>query len=237
VSGSPCRCSACANSKGSSTVAMPGTRAARSCRCRAMRSAISASPARAVAMKTARCPADCASPADANASARRDLPLRCPPRISSLRASVNGSTMLCTPRHDDAVQVRHAVAEGRRAGLQDVGGLDLEQLAVPHRAHVLPARTRRNFLGPKLLAAPRADDDVGIAPHDLRVIGNDAVLAARLPRQFRKTVVAAGNADQLGDPADRADVRLVPLLEVDARAPRQSGGDLLDGTQLLQHLL
>jgi len=40
------------------------------------------------------------------------------------------------------VHAPHAVGERRRAGLQDVGGLDLVQRAVAHRGHVQPAGPR-----------------------------------------------------------------------------------------------
>ena len=51
-----------------------------------------------------------------------------------------------------------------------------------------------------------------------RAVGDDAIAGQRFLRQFGEHVVAAGDADQLGDPADAADRRLVPFLEVDARA-------------------
>ena len=72
-----------------------------------------------------------------------------------------------------------ADAIGQRGGarLQNVAGFDLEYLAVLHGVDVLPAGTCRHLLRAKLLAAPGADDDVGVAAHDLGGIGNDAVLA------------------------------------------------------------
>src|SRR6185369_747164 len=125
---------------------------------------------------TARWSGDCASQAAASASARAVLPLFWPPRINSLRAT-RSSAMGCAPLHHDPVQLFDAVGQCRGAGLQDIGGLDLEQLPVLHRLHVLPTGPRRHLLRPEFFAAPGADDDVGVAPRDLGAVGNDAVLA------------------------------------------------------------
>src|SRR5688500_3662191 len=148
-----------ASSTGSSTVVMRGTRSARSRWWRAMRSRISSSHACAVAMYTARCCGDCASQAAASDSARAVLPLFWPPRINSLRAT-RRSAMVFAPLGDDAMQLVDAIGQGRRPGLQDVGGLDLEQLTILHRIDALPTRPRRDLLGPEFLATPGADDDV-----------------------------------------------------------------------------
>src|SRR5690606_27438743 len=69
--------------------------------------------------------------------------------------------------------------------------------------------------------APGAEDDVGGAADDLVVVGEDALLGQRLGGEFREDVVAAGDADQFGDPADAADAWLVPFLEVDPGSPRK----------------
>src|SRR6516164_2126773 len=109
-----------------------------------MRWRISSSWGWAVASSTAWwVPGAAPNQARASNSARRDLPLFWPPRISSLRTGskdLAASTILAAPIHHDAVQLRHPIGQRRRAGLQDVSGLDLKQLAVPHRVHVLPAR-------------------------------------------------------------------------------------------------
>jgi hypothetical protein len=68
-------------------------------------------------------------------------------------------------------------------------------------------------------------------------IGDDAVAPKRLDRELGKAVVAAGEADELADPADGRDLRLVPLLEVDARPAgqrRRGASHLVEaGLQLL----
>ena len=52
-------------------------------------------------------------------NAARDLPLRWPPKISSLRAMV--SCMVLAPIHDDAVQLLNAIGQRCRARLQNFG--------------------------------------------------------------------------------------------------------------------
>src|SRR2546427_8990012 len=67
------------------------------------------------------------------------------------------------------------------------------------------------------LAAPRREDDLGI-PLDHRLRRDDPTVGPRLPAELDEDVTAAGDLDQLGDPADAGDERIVPLLEVDALA-------------------
>ncbi len=55
---------------------------------------------------------------------------------------------------------------------------------------------------------------------------HDAVLGVLALRQFREHLDAAGDLDQLRHPADAGDHRLVPFLEIDARAARQLRGAL-----------
>ena len=57
-------------------------------------------------------------------------------------------------------------------------------------------------------------------------IRNDAVLTERLERQFRKTVLPTRKLDQLGNPSDRADRRIVPFFEIDPRLAIQAPGGL-----------
>ena len=116
------------------------------------------------------------------------------------------------------------VGQCRRAGLQDQRRFDLVQLTVAHRRHAGPAGACGHPLGSKLLAAPRADDQVGRGGDHLLQVGDDAVAAQRRSRPLWKDVVATGHADQFADPADRADRRLVPFLEIHPGPARQRSG-------------
>ena len=51
--------------------------------------------------------------------------------------------------------------------------------AIVHGGYGRPAGAARNALGPEVLAAPRADDDVGSAGDDFQRIGEDAVAGER----------------------------------------------------------
>src|SRR6266567_9210908 len=95
------------------------------------------------------------------------------------------------------------------------------ELSIAHGRDVCPTQSRRYAFGPKLLAAPRADDDIGSAMHNLLWIGDDAALRQAARRPLGEDVGAAGNVDELRYPADPAYLRVVPLLEVDAWPTRQ----------------
>ena len=73
-----------------------------------------------------------------------------------------------------------------------------------------------NFLPhhePKMMSGARRTTSSGSATMRPRPSGSR--------RELREHVVAAGDADQLRHPADRRDLRLVPLLEIDARPARE----------------
>ena len=91
-----------------------------------------------------------------------------------------------------------------------------------HRGDLLPSRPRRDALGPELLAAPGCEHHVRFAPHDL--VGIAMMRSAGRVRSgpLGKNVFAAGDLDQLAHPADAADHRLVPFLEIDAGPARQT---------------
>src|SRR5690606_364880 len=128
------------------------------------------------------------------------------------------------PIADDPRDLAHAVGQRRRARLQDDRRLHLEQLAVADRGNRVPAGARGDLVRAELLAAPGAEDDVRRAAHDFAGVLQDACLRQWLGRAFGEEVVATGNADQLGDPADAGDRRFVPFLEIDLRPPRQARG-------------
>src|SRR6185312_12474256 len=90
-----------------------------------------------------------------------------------------------------------------------------------HRRDALEAGPRGQLLGTELLAAPRADDEVGLALDD--VGGGDDAVARRLAAgALGEDIAAARHGDQLRHPGDAGDVRLVPFLEIGLGPPRQA---------------
>src|SRR5205807_7914963 len=114
--------------------------------------------------------------------------------------------------------------------------LDRVDLARLHRRDPVPARAARDGRRVDGLAAPRREDDLGI-PVDHRLRRDDPTVGPRLPAELDEDVTAAGDLDQLGDPADARDERYVPLLEVDARAVGPTPRILPDLVHLVPHLL
>src|SRR5258706_4726483 len=96
-----------------------------------------------------------------------------------------------------------------RPRLQNERRLDLAQEAVAHGGNLSEARPRRDFCRHELLAAPGADDDVGIS-RDHIFGGYDALLRGLAAGQRGEDIDAAGNLDELGDPADAGNHRLPP---------------------------
>ena len=86
-----------------------------------------------------------------------------PSRIAALTACVHLRRYAAIdPFRDDARQRVEAVGQRGRAGLQDQRRLDLAQEAVAHRRDRVEARPRRDLRRHEFLAAPGADDDVGL---------------------------------------------------------------------------
>ena len=148
------------------------------------------------------------------------LPLK--PEARSLR-SLGGSLTAPGSAGHDRLQLLHPLGQRRRPRLEDVRGLDLVDLPVPHGRELVPSSAGRDLLAPDRLAAPRPDDDVRRCGNHL-LAADDALLRQPPVSQFGKHRVAAGHLHQLVDPADPGDERVVPLLEVDARPARKAGG-------------
>src|SRR5258706_9597555 len=138
-----------------------------------------------------------------------------------MSCSASGFSRSLRPSCDDAVQRVEAVRERGGAGLQDDRRLHFVQLAVAHRWNVRPTGPRRDLFGPEFLPAPRADDDVRRGADDLGGVGHDAVLSQGGGGAPRKDVAAARDADELAHPADGADLRIIPFLEIDAWMARE----------------
>lgn len=81
---------------------------------------------------------------------------------------------------------------------------------------MLETRPCANLLRHDLLAAPGSENDVGRGG-DHGVRRDNSIFGRFLFAQMRKDVLAAGNLDQLRNPTDAADERIVPFLEINAR--------------------
>src|ERR1700733_7029013 len=113
-------------------------------------------------------------------------------------------------RRDDRIE---PICQRRRAGLQDQRRFYLDNASVADSRNLAPARPLSDFVGDYFLAAPRRQDHVGCcrAHH----IGqDDAVLGGLLRSQLWQDVLAARDLDQFRNPADAADQRIVPFLEI-----------------------
>src|SRR4029077_16941461 len=107
--------------------------------------------------------------------------------------------------------------------LKDVGGLDLEDAIVADRGDPITARTILNRRLLHLLSAPRREDDLGIAPRDLRGIDN-TIFGEPATGELRENRLATRDRNELLDPADAGDERIVPLFEKHAEPPRETRG-------------
>ena len=90
------------------------------------------------------------------------------------------------------------------------------QLTVTHGRNLLPVGSLDHAFRPKALAAPGADDDIGLTFDDHARVADDAAVCVLPPRQFGKAVYATGQFDQLGYPKNRRDWWIVPFLEIDS---------------------
>ena len=114
-----------------------------------------------------------------------------------------------------------AVGQRRRSGLQDVGRLHLVDVSVTNGRNRVPARPGARCVSLR----------TGLPHHEPMITSGAAAitcslvtmrsLASRACAQLREDRVAARDLDQLLDPLDAGDQRIVPLLEIDARPSRK----------------
>src|SRR3984893_9361643 len=116
------------------------------------------------------------------------------------------------PPLDHSLQLREAIGQGCRARLQDQRRFDFIHVLVLHGWSSIEARPRHHPLGPKLLAAPRPDDEIGLAGNHLPGRHNTVLGCTPIPT-IGEDVDAAGDLDELRDPTYAGDQRIVPLLE------------------------
>jgi len=131
---------------------------------------------------------------------------------------------------EDGVQLADAFGERGRAGLKDVSGFDLVDVAVADGRDGVPAWPGADEILVDLHAAPGADDDFGIARDNRRWI-DDAGLRGLLSTEFGEDWISSGDFDEFFDPANAADQGIFPFLEKDARPEAEAGGGGGDGVE------
>src|ERR1700733_12054133 len=104
------------------------------------------------------------------------------------------------------VQLAHSLAQRGGTGLQNDGGRDFVDMAIARGAGGNPAGARKDVLLVDLHAAPRSEDDLWIEGHNSGCV-DDPVLGFAAAAQLREDRVAAGDFDQLFNPADATDER------------------------------
>jgi hypothetical protein len=109
-----------------------------------------------------------------------------------------------------------AVRQCRGSRLQDQRRFDLDDAVVSNRRDRIPAGSLPNLVGNNLFAAPRGENDVGRSSDHI-LWQNNTVFGGLLLSQIGKHLLATGDLDELRDPANAADERIVPLLEINCR--------------------
>ena len=111
--------------------------------------------------------------------------------------------------------------EDAGAGLEEDVGVESVQFVVAQGAEIREAGALADALEVDSLSAPTGEDDIGISVDDLRQ--RNSALARGAAPAGGEDVLTAAPFDQLADPADGADGRVGPFLEIDAR-PRGGVG-------------
>ena len=104
--------------------------------------------------------------------------------------------------------------ECRRSWLQYKRGCNLKNPTVLNGRNRIPTRAIAQAISIKWFTTPRSKNNVGLATHHLRRVRNDAVFGKRFSGRFCKTVVPPSYRDQLTNPANPADQRIIPLLKI-----------------------
>src|SRR5262245_1175561 len=110
-----------------------------------------------------------------------------------------------------------AFRQTRGTWLQDVGRFHFKNTVLSYRAHLVPPGPGVDNALLDFLSAPRREDHFWIALGNFRRV-DDPIARETGIGQFRENRSAAGNLDELLDPSDAGNDRLVPLLEEDAKA-------------------
>ena len=113
------------------------------------------------------------------------------------------------------MQLLHTVGERCRAGLKDVGRLDLKDSIRADSTHVMPSISFSDRLLLDRASTPRGNDDLGIALDDV-CGGNYALRRRLLFTKLREDRRAAGDLNQLIDPANARNQWIIPLFKEDS---------------------
>src|SRR5271165_2493793 len=123
------------------------------------------------------------------------------------------------PPSDDLLKLREAIGQSGGTGLQDQWRLYLVHVQVLHGWNLPKTWPRHNPLGPEFLAAPGADDQIGL-PRNHLIDRHHAILCCTLTCTISEDVDAACDRDELRDPSNPGDQRIIPLLEEHPRPLR-----------------
>ena len=96
--------------------------------------------------------------------------------------------------------------------MQDQGRLDLVNVLVLHGRNLPETGPRHHSLRPELLATPRADDQVWL-PRDHFIGRHHAILRCALTCPLGEDVDPTGDPNQLRNPPNSGNQRVVPLFE------------------------
>src|SRR5215469_10357975 len=96
---------------------------------------------------------------------------------------------------------------------------------MPHSRYSIEPRPRHNTLEPEFLAAPGPDDQIRF-PRDDLFSRDNTVLGSALVAPIGEDVGAPGDLDELRNPFNSEDQRIIPLLEKHPGPLRQACGSL-----------
>jgi len=124
---------------------------------------------------------------------------------------------------ESPVKLSYAFGQSGRSGLKDVCGLDLIHVVVSNSDNIGPPVARFNEIPVEADTAPGSDDHLRVSADDLARIYNP-VFGQWPISEFRKDWLPAGDLNQLFNPSNAADERVVPFFEEDPRPRLKSRG-------------
>jgi hypothetical protein len=117
---------------------------------------------------------------------------------------------------DDALERRQAIGERGWPGLKDKHGFDFVEPAASNCRNGVESGANDDLFFVELLPAPGPDNDIRRAS-DHGIGCDDTILGRLAPGKLGKDIDTAGDRDQLGDPGDAGNHRIIPFLKIDFR--------------------